>query len=136
MKYLYAIVLCLALGNAVHAGSRDSWPNKDKGYEAPSVGYYPPASTKGETITCGAYIRSTGLDRRGFDLWVGGFITGLNHSLSHGGNVLGSVRSAAISDFLILTEQYCKANPLGLFINGVTVPLGSIRPVDWQGNPY
>ena len=92
--------------------------------------------------SCGDFIRSsiksTASERvryNYFEMYARGYVTGINSELGNGGNILGST-DVTIPDFMILVENYCRNNPTGDFLGGLSVSLKKFTPTDYQGNPY
>lgn len=113
----------------------EEWPGQKGGLGAP-VNLY------GVGKSCGDFIRAKKEYKDNkpegyliYFYWASGYITALNSELPKGGNVLGHA-SAKITDFMIMVSSYCTENPLEPFINGVSVPLKQLKPVDWQNHEY
>ena len=113
----------------------EDWPGNPKGYGAPYTAYY-----MGKT--CGDFIRAyqkyLADDKYSYYIyfsWTLGWISGLNESLPRGGNILGK-GNPKVADFLILVETYCRENPTDKFINGLSLSLRDMTPVDWNDKEY
>ena len=129
------IYLPLILVTAAQAADVDNWPGRRNKLGPPTI-LYAPGSTASNPLgnSCGDFARipETSPKLSFYHGWVSGYISATNDARKYGGNVLGA-GERKLADFLMMIREYCRENPMEPFINGVTVTVKKLQPVDWDG---
>jgi hypothetical protein len=121
-----SLVLSLAILSSSLAVDLENWPGRSEKLGPPAIMYLPDG-------TCGDFARIPEHSPQVafYNGWINGYISGVNSTRKYGGNVLGP-NNPKMADFLMMVHRYCADHPLEPFVNGITVSLKKIQPVDWD----